>query len=451
MNRPLERWELWGLLAVLGALVLVVVPDLGSQPWPFAPDRVEPRGLLGPLVRAAGREWDLGVPRGAALFAGLLVAVTAAAAWQAARLPRWLATALTAAVIVLLLVPAALLSVGLRDATEPWLFTNDSTYQIEIAGQKVLDGKTPYGRNYKGTGLERFYPAAGFEVPVDSQVALRHFAYFPGTALTAAAWRLVPSPFDDYRIFVLLATLAAACIVLLFPGPLWARLAGAAVVAANPLAVRAAWFGTADMPSIALVLLSFALAVRGRPAGAAAAIAGAILLKQFALVALPFLVLLLVLRGAPRERLVRAGLVFLAVLAAGFLPFLIADAGALWDDTIAYGTGTYRIIGYGLAGLLVGAGVVERNGDYPFALLALLIWLPVTLWLLAGQALSRAAWMAGGGFAISIFVLLWLSRVLQNSYLLWPLSALVLAFLLAAGERSARFGTSAYRRVDPTR
>jgi uncharacterized membrane protein len=288
-------------------------------------------------------------------------------------------------------------------------------------------------------------------VPVDSQVALRHFAYFPGTALTAAAWRLVPSPFDDYRIFVLLATLAAACIVLLFPGPLWVRLAGAAVVAANPLAVRAAWFGTADMPSIALVLLSFALAVRGRPAGAAAAIAGAILLKQFALVALPFLVLLLVLRGARRERLVRAGLVFLAVLAAGFLPFLIADAGALWDDTIAYGTGTYRIIGYGLAGLLVGAGVVERNGDYPFALLALLIWLPVTLWLLVGQALSRAAWMAGGGFAISIFVLLWLSRVLQNSYLLWPLCALVLAFLLAAGERSARFGTSAYRRVDPTR
>src|SRR5262245_7324503 len=138
MSRPLERWELWGLLAILGALVLVVVPDLGSPPSPFAPDRVEPRAPLGRLVRAAGSEGALGVPGGAALFAGLLVAGVAAAAWQAARLPRWLATLLTASVIVLLLVPATLLSVGLRDATEPWLFTNDSTYQIEIAGQKIL-------------------------------------------------------------------------------------------------------------------------------------------------------------------------------------------------------------------------------------------------------------------------------------------------------------------------
>jgi hypothetical protein len=451
MKGRLVRWEVWALLAVLAVLVIVLVPELGSQPWPFRPDRVDPEGPLGPLVRAAGREWDLGVPRGAALFAGLLVAGVAVGVWQASGLPRWIAVGLTAAVIGLLVVPASLLAVGLRDATDPWQFTNDSTYQIEIAGDMVLDGETPYGRDYNGTGLERFYPAAGFEGSPDRQVALSHFAYFPGTALAAAAWRLVPAPFDDYRVLVLLATLAAASIVLLFPGPLALRLAGAAVVAANPLSVRAAWFGTADMPSIALVLLAFALAVRGRPAGAAAAIAGAILLKQFALVALPFLAVLLVVRGVPRARLQRAVLAFLAVLVAGFLPFAIADASALWDDTVAYGTGTYRIIGYGLAGLLVGADVVERDGDYPFAVLALLIWLPVTVWLLAGQLATRVAWRAGAGFAISMFVLLWLSRVLQNSYLLWPLCALVLGFLLAAGDRSARFGTSAYSRVEPTR
>jgi uncharacterized membrane protein len=223
------------------------------------------------------------------------------------------------------------------------------------------------------------------------------------------------------------------------------------VVAANPLSVRAAWFGTADMPSIALVLLAFALAVRSRPVAAGAAIAGAILLKQFALVALPFLAVLLVVRGVQRRRLGEAAAACGAVLLAGFLPFLIADAGAVWDDTIAYGTGTYRIIGYGLAGILVGAGWVERDGDYPFALLALFVWVPITAWLLAGQARTRAAWMAGGGFAVSVFVLFWLSRVLQNSYLLWPLCALVLGALLAAGERSARFGTSAYSRVEPTR
>ena len=105
---------------------------------------------------------------------------------------------------------------------------------------------------------------------------------------------------------------------------------------------------------------------------------------------------------------------------------------------VAYGTGTYRIIGYGLAGLLVGAGVVERDGDYPFALLALVFWVPATLWLLLGLARSRLAWQATGGLAISLFLLLWLSRVLQSSYLLWPLVFLILAGVLAAGERFVR-------------
>lgn len=438
MSGRLERAEALALVAVLGALVVVVVPDLGSQPWPFQPGRVEPRGLLGPLVRAAGREWDLGVPRGAALLAGLLVALAALALWRARSCPRWAATAVTAAVVLLLAAPASLQAVGLRDATEPWKFTNDSTYQIELAGDLILDGHTPYGHDYRGSGLERFYPAAGFEGSPDRQVALGHFAYFPGTPLTAAAWRLLPRPLDDYRVLVLLATLLAGAFVLLLPAPFAWRLAGAAVVAANPLAVRAPWFGTADMPSVALLILAFALALRGRPAAGAAALGGAVLLKQFALAAVPFYLVLLAVRGVPRERIARAAGVVLVVLAAGFLPFAVADPGALWDDTVAYGTGTYRIIGYGLAGLLVGAGAVERDGDYPFALLALLLWVPATVWLLLGLARSRAASHAAGGLAVSLFVLLWLSRVLQSSYLLWPLVFLVVALVLAAGERFAR-------------
>ena len=41
----------------------------------------------------------------------------------------------------------------------------------------------------------------------DKQVALHHFAYFPGTALTAAVWTVLPEPLSDYRFFVLLFTL----------------------------------------------------------------------------------------------------------------------------------------------------------------------------------------------------------------------------------------------------
>ena len=172
--------------------------------------------------------------------------------------PRWAGIGLAGLVCAMLLVPAVLLQVGLRDATEPWYFTNDSTYQIELAGDLVLDGHDPYGHDYDGSGLERFYPAAHDQLP-EYAARFDHFAYFPGVALTAAAWRLAPSPFDDYRIFVLLATLALLPAALLFPGALHVRLAAGAALAANPLIVHGAWFGTADAPALLALVLAFAL------------------------------------------------------------------------------------------------------------------------------------------------------------------------------------------------
>jgi hypothetical protein len=125
------------------------------------------------------------------------------------------------------------------------------------------------------------------------------------------------------------------------------------------------------------------------------------------------------------------------VLAAGFLPFAIADPAALWNDTIAYGAQTYRIIGYGLAGILLEAGILDdRFGPYPFLPLALLLWLPLTAWLAWNQWRSRRLWVGAASFAASIFVLLYLGRVFQNSYLIWPLTALLVAFVLAF-ERDA--------------
>jgi uncharacterized membrane protein len=163
-----------------------------------------------------------------------------------------------------------------------------------------------------------------------------------------------------------------------------------------------------------------------------------VLLKQFALVALPFLAVMLVVRGGSRTTALRAGAAFGGVLLAGALPFLIADPGALWDDTIAYGAGTYRIVGYGLSALLLRAAVIDDRFDpYPFALLALLVWAPVTAWLLWGQLRSRELWMGAAGFSISMLLLLFLGRVFQTSYLVWPLAGIAVAYLLAAAEREA--------------
>ena len=154
------------------------------------------------------------------MCAGLVVALLAVLATVVRSWPRWTLVTAAAAVVALLVLPAVALQAGLRDATAPWFHVNDSTYQIELAGEIVLDGETPYGRDYSRTGLERFYSLDGSvtDETRERQVALRHFAYFPGTALLGAAWRVLPSPWDDFRFLVALSTLGLLAAALAIRG-----------------------------------------------------------------------------------------------------------------------------------------------------------------------------------------------------------------------------------------
>jgi Glycosyltransferase family 87 len=436
------------ILVGLGALVAIDVPELGSDPWPFH-TTVVPRGVLAAFVRTAGRHWDLGFVRTPGIVAGFGLALLALAGWRARS---WRADVLALAALLValaLLVPAVVLQTGLRQSSEPWSYVNDSTYQIELGGALVRHGHTPYGRSYVGTGLERWYPAAGFPA-TRRQVALTHFAYFPGTPLTAAAWGVLPHPLDDYRVFVLLCTIALFFAALAFPGSPGARIALGAALAANPLAVRAAWFGTADAPSLLFVVLAFALLSRRRVPEGAAALAIAIALKQFALVAVPFFAVGALLLRPTAAVMRRAVLAFALLLVAAFLPFLVADAGGVWHDTVAYGSSTYRIIGYGLSSLFVKAGITDsRFGSYPFPWLVLLVWLPISAWLVWNEWRARRVWTVGAAFAVSMFVLLFISRVFQTSYLVWPLDAALVTLLLAnANDERRGARTDVAREID---
>ena len=441
----LSRAAFFALVGVLLAILAITLPELGSDPWPFRPGAVEPRGPLAPLVRAAGEEWDVGIARSACFLAALALALIGAAGLRRRDWPAWTGVAVAVAVAVALLLPSTLLQLGLRDASAPWFFTNDSTYQIELAGDLILDGENPYGHDYRFSGMERFYSFDGRATRAvrARQVSLEHYAYFPGTAIVSAIWRLLPRPFDDFRLFVLLMTLAGFVVALAFRAPLGWRLAIGVLIAANPIAVRSAWFGQNDAPSLTLMVLAFALVSRDRPRWAAAALGAAVLLKQFAVVAIPFLALMLVARGLPREELKRSAAIFGAVVAAGMLPFLIADPVAFYEDTVKFGAGTYKIVGYGLAGLLVRAGVLDdRDDSYPFVLIALLTWLPLTAWLLLQQRRAQELWAGAAAFSISMLVLLFIGRTFNNYYLVWPMTGAAIAALLYAGERWDGVGSS---------
>jgi hypothetical protein len=435
LSRRLEAPGAWALLGVLLALLAICLPELGSDPWPFRTGPVDPQGALAPLVRAAGEEWDVGIARAAVFLAALLCGAAALTLYRGRRSwPAAAGTGLVAAVALLLLLPSTLLQIGLRDSTEPWFHVNDSTYQIELAGDALLHGDNPYGHDYRRSGLERFYTFDGSvsRRVLRREVALEHFAYPPGAAITGAAWGLLPEPFDDYRLFVLLCTLGSLAAALAFRAPLALRLAIGAAVVCNPIAVRSAWFGQNDAPALLLLLVAFALITRRRFGWAAATLAGAVLLKQFALVAVPFAALMLVQAGATGAELKRAAAAFGGVVAVVVLPFLVWDPGAFYDDTVSYGAGTYRIVGYGLSAILVRLGIVDdREGAYPFALLALLTWLPLTVWLLLAQRRAGELWLGAVGFTVSILWLLFIGRTFNNYYLVWPLTGAVAAALTA--------------------
>ena len=428
----------WALVGVLFALIALTLPELGSDPWRFRPGTVDPQGPLAPLVRAAGEEWDVGIARAAAFVAALVCGAAAVVLLVARRSwPRWVGIALVLLVGLLLTAPSTLLQLGLRDSTGAWFFTNDSTYQIELGGELLLDVENPYGHDYRESGLERFYTRDGSvsERVREREVALEHFAYFPGTVVTAAVWRLLPGPFDDYRLLVLLCNLGMLGAALAFRAPLSWRLVLGALLVCNPIAVRSAWFGQNDAPSLLLLVVAFALVTRRRFAWAAAALAGAVLLKQFALVAAPFLALMIVKEGGSLKR---PAIAFGGVLAAGIVPFLIVDPVAFYEDTVRYGAGTYRIVGYGLSAILVRLGIIDdRDGAYPFALLALLTWVPLTVWLLYVQRRVRELWVGAAAFAVSILWLMFIGRTFNNYYLVWPLTGAVIAALMAVDSARA--------------
>ncbi len=420
------------LLGVLVGLVLIAVPWLGSDAWAFVAPTASANGLLGPLVRAANGDWDLGIVRAPALLAGVLAAVLAIVLPRREPVRRVLLIVATVGVVLALLVPATLLQVGLRDGTAPWFHANDAAYQVELAGQRILDGDNPYGATYVGTGLERFYSLDGTPV-IDGRVetvALEHLAYFPGLPVLGAVSAALPGPLGDIRVLMLLFALALVPAALLLPGALELRLAAGALLAANPLMIRSTWFGILDAPVVLALVLAFALSLRGRWGWAGALVALALVQKQYAFVAIPFLGVAAWQAGGGAA-LKQAGAWLVGVTALFTLPFLVWGPRAFLDDTIVYGTSAYRIVGYGLSGILVDLNVVVRDGSYPFVLIALVTWLPLTLLLVRRQLRDPAPWRAALGFALSFLVLAWIARYFQTSGFVYPLVGLIIAATIA--------------------
>ena len=271
------------------------------------PGLVGPHGALAFLVRLAHERWDVGLLRSVAMLAGCGVALLALARSPCAAGGLGARRGAAVAVVAAARVPAVALQLGLRQSTQPWFFVNDSTYQIELAGQRSATASSPYGHDYGGSGLERFYSLDGSEPPGHGRAPGRAppFRLLPGARTARGGWGALPAPWDDYRVLVALASLGLLGVALAFPGRCGRGSTFGIAAAANPVVVRGAWFGTADAPTLLLLLAAFALALRRRPGWAGVALGAAILTKQFALAAAPFLLATLLVRAGTTGRATR--------------------------------------------------------------------------------------------------------------------------------------------------
>src|SRR5438445_640843 len=195
-------------------------------------------------------------------------------------------------------------------------------------------------------------------------------------------------------------------------------------VYASPMITLYLWSGRTDIQFLAIVLLTLTLLARGHPTLAAGALGIAVALKPFAWMAVPFLLLVLLIRWRAQHsrREVVTSLVAQAVTPiATILPFFVANPRGFWTDVVLYTSGgvadAYPIAGYGFGNLLYTLHIIARRTDtFPFLIFQLAAALPV-LWLTARAFLRRPTigrWMAG--YAGVLLAFTFFARFFNDNY-----------------------------------
>jgi hypothetical protein len=309
---------------------------------------------------------------------------------------------------------------------------HDGLLQLESAIDRLLKGQPIYGVDWSNTPMASF----GWTLTPGNNPALHHLAYYPLTVLAGIPFRLLTDalglPFD-YRMVLIAFALLGMIAILALPLGGERRFLIMAAFYVSPLITLYLWSGRNDIEFLAVVLLTMTLLTRGHPTLAAGVLGVAVALKPFAWVAVPFflLVLLIKWRAHHSRREVLAGLAALALVpAVTILPFFAANPGAFWADVVLYTSGgvadAYPIAGYGFGDLLYTLHVITRRTDsFPFAIFQLAVVVPVLL--LTGRAFLRrptiGCWMMA--YASLLLAVTFFARFFNDNY-----AAVVITLLL---------------------
>src|SRR5437870_12871316 len=215
-------------------------------------------------------------------------------------------------------------------------------------------------------------------------------------------------------------------------------------IARHPQRVPVVLEGRNGCFGLLFLFAGVALLMRERLTAASLAFAAAGAAKLHALIVLPFVAMYLVATRKPRT--LREAVAALAptwpaaiFLLATFVPFLVNDFGAFYDDVVRYNAGgaawTYPISGMGFSALLLSMGVIPyRQADFPFAAIEIAVATPIAAWWLLRlwQRPTIATLLAG--YALTLLAFLFFGRYFQGNYLGFIVAVFTPVPFLAAGR-----------------
>ena len=358
-----------------------------------------------------------------------------------------------AAIVGSFVVAPTIASIVLRETGRAYTYIHDGALMVEWAARKLLSGQNPYVADYLDTPLVNW--------PMVNNPALYHLTYFPSLFLITVPFVWVFDHFGiswDERYLYLPAFIATLAILPLLVKRPEHRLALVALVALNPQLFPFVVEGRNDFFVLAFLFAGIALLQREHRSLGSLAIAAAAAAKLHALFFLPFLAVWLVATRKPKT--IRDAIVALrpllpasVLLAVTFVPFLVNDFAAFYDDVVRYNAGgaawTYPISGMGFSALLLWLGIIEyRQADFPFAAIEIAVAVPVALWWF--RRIWRDPTIANllTGYAITLLAFLFFGRYFQGNYLGYILAvATPVPFLLREAHARVRVRRRRERRV----
>ncbi|HEX7900882.1 MAG TPA: glycosyltransferase 87 family protein [Planctomycetota bacterium] len=309
---------------------------------------------------------------GAALF-WLIRALAVSLAAVALFVPRLQSWALVAAVVGLVLAPAAFQMWARSHEKDSTKFCHDSVIQFEEAARMLRQGRNPYAENFRGTPLDGWRGFFG-----DANPAVHHFVYPPLLLLVSTPFEAAgrAAGFYDQRILILLLFGGFVALLLrdLQGHPHAVGLVS--IIALNPFLAPYVVEGRNDVGMLLGVAAAGAAYARGRTSWGDLWVGVAIAAKTLLLPILPFLL------WARRKELGPAAARSIGPLALTCLPFFAWGPGAFVEDVFLApaGLGSHPFEmrgwgGYGFANLILVLGA-DPKARFPFGIFQLLALIP---------------------------------------------------------------------------